>query len=611
MGPTDRSGGSSVGAAAIVGAAITAGAAVRAGVRSGGAPDMLRTGDFGVVDVLRLARQVGRDPVILTLDLSRPLRPERGDRLGLTALRARNRPTLRQVVDTLTRAADDERVVGLVARIGDAPGGLATVQELMAAVRTLSESGTPTVAHAETFGEGSNGTLGYLLATAFDRVELQPSGELTLLGLAAEVTFLRGALDRLDVVPEIGHRHEYKNAGDALTERGFTEAHRAALDGVVTDWSDQIVSAIADARHLDVSAVRAAIDAAPLLPHDAVARGLVDTLRYHDETLDSVRTTLPADTGLVPLSEYRETAGPVWRWRSRRAPLIALVEASGAITRRPGGLLAARGVSSDDLTATLRRAADDDEVAAIVLHVDSPGGSAVASDSIRRAVLQARDAGKPVVAWMGDVAASGGYYIAMPADVVIARPGALTGSIGVISGKVVTSGLEQRIGVSTEAVTAGAHARYFSSSSAYDEDERARLDAQLDFVYDDFTSKVAADRNLTRAAVEEVARGRIWTGAQARSHGLIDQLGGWAETLAATRALLDLADGAHLRVRPYPPLPPLVERLRGTDSHDPAERDVASALLGGLDDPGALVDVLRDAVRPRGSLRAALLPRIR
>jgi protease-4 len=290
---------------------------------------------------------------------------------------------------------------------------------------------------------------------------------------------------------------------------------------------------------------------------------------------------------------------------------VALIDARGPIMQhRRSGPMAGPNVGSDKLGAALRRAADDDDVAAVVLHVDSPGGSAVASDTIRRAVHETRRAGTPVVVWMGDVAGSGGYYIAMAADRIVARPGTLTGSIGVVAGKAVTAELRDKLGVETEAVTRGANARFLSAAKGFSERERERLDAFLDRVYDDFTAKVAHDRGLSRERVHEIARGRIWTGAQAHELGLVDHLGGLPAALTAVRTTLGLPDDAPLRLHPYPPQPSLADRVRGKDVVDPAEQDVAvlSALRG---DPDALLGVLQHAARPAGVLAMPFVPRLR
>jgi protease-4 len=566
-----------------------------------------RKGDFGLADAVRIVRDRRTGPLLLTLDLTRPLRTAS---IGPAALRTRTRPTLREIVEALDQAADDRRVVGLLARVGTAPGGLAMIQELAAAVRRFVDSGRPTIAHAETFGEDGNGTAAYLLATAFGEVVLQPTGELALLGVSGEVTFLRGALDRAGIDPQFGHRHEYKNAIDTLTGHEFSAAHREALDGVVGDWSAQIVTAIAAARDMDVHDVRRAIDGAPLRADEALAHGLVDRTAYLSETLDDLRGRAAPDVTLVPLSDHHRPAAARRHWRERNAAKVALIEATGPITIRSKGVLPRAGITSDELCADLRRVATEDDVAAVVLRVDSPGGSAVASDAIRHEILRLRETGTPVIAWMGDVAGSGGYYIAMAADRIVAQPGTLTGSIGVIAGKAVRAGLEERLGVRTDAVTRGAHARYYSSATGFSDSERQRLDDQLDHVYADFTAKVAHDRDIAPPRVEQVARGRIWTGAQALSHGLVDRLGGYREVLDATRAALGLPADAPLRIRRHPaPRTPLA-RLRGGGPDDPAHRDLATALAAVVAEPTAVPRLIDELTRAPGMLTMPWIPRL-
>jgi len=570
-----------------------------------------KIGDFGVGDALRLARDVQRGPAILTLDLTRPLRVR--EATGLAALRTRGRPTLREVVETLLQSAGDERVVALVGHIGGRVGGLATVQELREAVATFTATGKPAVAYCDAFGgEGGNGTLDYLLASAFSEIHLQPTGDLALLGVASEVTFMRGALDKAGIEPQFGHRHEYKNAADQLTEHDFTPAHREALGALVDNWADQIVDAVAAARRVGRDVVRQAIDDAPLSAGQAVERGLVDRIAYRDETLEQVRARVTPDAELTLLQDYRSTSRARHRWHARNAPVVALITARGAITQtRRGDAMSRSGITADVLGAALRRAADDDDIAAVLLHVDSTGGSAVASDTIRRAVLTTRRAGTPVVAWMGDFAASGGYYIAMAADEIVAQPGTLTGSIGVVGGKAVTNELERKLGLETRAITSGANARFFSWATGFDSEQRARLEDWLDRVYDDFTARVAEDRGLTRERVHELARGRIWSGAQAHERGLVDRLGGYATALAAVRTTLGLPADAPLRLHTYPPQPSLPDRLRGKDVEDPAEQHLAAVMAALAGDAGTLRDTLREWLQPAGVLTMPFVPRQR
>jgi protease-4 len=515
--------------------------------------------------------------VLLELDLTEPpLETLPADPLGY--LQARRRQTLRGVVDALRDAAEDDRVVGLIARVGGVVP-LARAQELREAVRAFAATGKPAVAWAETFGEGGPGTVPYLLATGFGELWLQPSGDLGLTGVAVEATFLRGALDKVGLEPQLAQRHEYKNAVDALTRHGFTDAHREAAARLAASAAEQVVDAVATARGLTPEQVRELIDAAPLSAEQARAAGLVDRIGYRDEVYADVRRRV-GDAKLLFLARYRRAQAParvLGAIRRRGRPAVAQVTVAGPIQQgrsRRGPLPVGPSVGSDTVAAALRSAGRDDSVGAVVLRVDSPGGSYVASDVIWREVTRLRAAGKPVVASMGDVAASGGYFVAMAADAIVAQPGTLTGSIGVFSGKLVTAGLLDRLGIGTDAVVEGRQARMFSPRVSFDDEQWRRLEEWLDRVYADFVGKVAEARRLTRERAHELARGRVWTGADAYERGLVDELGGLRRATELARARAGLSAGAELRR--WPPLHP-ADRLSPPKS---SEDRTAAATAG-------------------------------
>ena len=523
-----------------------------------------------------LAKRVPRRTV-LELDLTAPLRDgPPGDAFTLAA--NRGRPGLREVVETLERASRDPRVVGLFARVGSAPGGLATVQELRDAISAFRAAGKRAVAHAETFGEFAAASGAYYLATAFDEIHLQPSGDVGLVGLASEVRFLRGVLDKLGVVPRMDHRHEYKNAKDVLTETDFTPAHREATTALVESLFDQVVAGVAERRGLDPARVRELVDRAPLPAAEAHAAGLVDRLAYRDESVAAVKAAAGDGAVLLPLAAYRRRTGA----RARRGTRVALIVGSGPVVQGRGRATPWSGptLAADRITAALRQAAADAETKAILFRVDSPGGSYVASDAVWREVVRAREQGTPVVVSMGEVAASGGYYVAMAADRIVAHPATLTGSIGVLGGKAVTTGLQAKVGLRTAAVHRGAHALLGSDSVDYDDSQWQVLQRWLDRVYDDFTGKVARGRGLDRERVHEVARGRVWTGAQAAERGLVDRLGGYLVAFAVVRELLGLPADAALRLRTYPRPPSPLSRLVGAGEQT-SDEAAAAALLPG------------------------------
>ena len=508
----------------------------------------------------------GRRPqTLLELDLTEPLvAPEADD--PIARLRARSRRLLRPTLRALHEAADDRHVVGLIARVGGMwPWG--TMQELRRGLQTFAASGKPTLAWVETFGElGSRGMSAYVLATAFGELWLQPGGEIGLLGVGIETTFVRGTLDRLGIEPQFEQRYEYKNAADVLMRKEFTAAHREALERLAESVFSDAVETIADARGLTHDQVRELVNSGPRTASEAQAAGLVDRLGYRDQAYEAMR----ARTGGKPELLFAD------RWRPHRklAPPphrrghVALVDVRGAIatgrTRRgPMG----RQAGSDTLSAQLRAARDNDRARAVVMRVESPGGSAVASEVIWREVWRLREADKPVIVSMGDVAASGGYYIACPAEVIVALPATLTGSIGVLGGKLVVDSLLERLGVSTGTVQQGAHALMYSARRSFSEDERARFAATVDAIYHDFVGKVAEGRQRPVADIEAVAKGRVWTGRDALEAGLVDELGGLRDAVRIARERASLPEDAPVlgAVR----IPPLARLSRPRNSEDP------------------------------------------
>ena len=528
-----------------------------------------------VVTGIDEARRRRTADLVLELDLTEPLLQEvPQDPMG--AVLARRRTSLRTVLQGLRRAARDARVRALVVKLGGSRSalGLAQAQELHDAVRELRDHGKVTIAWAETFGEFGNGSVSYLLATSFEEVWLQPSGDVGLTGVATEVPFLRDMLDKAGITPQIAQRHEYKNAANVFTERGFTAAHREATERVVQSAMEQLVTTIAANRNLDADVVRGLIDRAPLFSTEALEAGLVDRLGYRDDVYAAVRARTSDDVMLQYLGRYRRSklAELSTRLAASPADTVALVHVTGPIhlgrsRRQP---LVGASAGADTVAAALRAATKADDIKAIILRVASPGGSYVASDTIWRQVAVSRQAGKPVVVSMGDVAASGGYFVSMGADVIVSEPGTLTGSIGVVSGKQVFEGLVDRLGIGHEAVAGGRHGLMFSPLHAFTEEEWERLNVWLDRIYDDFTAKVAEGRGLSSDRVHEIARGRVWTGADARERGLVDELGGLQVALDVARQRAGLPPSDELDARVFPRVP-LATRLRpAQSSEDPA-----------------------------------------
>jgi len=522
-----------------------------------------------VIDELSRLRQRHTGPLILELDLSEGIAEEPPADV-VSAVLAMRRPRLADVLDGLRRARADDKVLALVVKIGGRPIGFARVQELRSAIAAFRRSGKATVAWAETYGEFGPGNTAYYLATAFERIWLQPSGDVGLTGLSLEQWFLRGTMDKLGLEYEVSKRHEYKTAADRLTEQGFTGPAREAMQQLASSLTGQITEAVAERLAISPEQARMLIDNGPYVAEEAVELRLVDALGYRDEVYDDVRKSAGPDAHLLYLARYQRSRALAERARKlpeRGSDMIAVIYAAGPIRRgRSGrGPMSGGAMGSDTVSAALRTAAADRRVRAIVLRVNSPGGSYVASDTIWREVVRARQAGTPIVVSMGDVAASGGYYISMAADAIVAQPGTITGSIGVLSGKPVTSSLLERVGITTDSVTVGAHADMFSTTRPFSEEEWAKINSWLDRIYADFTGKVAMGRNMTQEQVHEIARGRVWTGADAAGIGLVDQLGGLDDAIALARRKAGLPDTAP--VRGYPRTTPL-DRLRRPESSE-------------------------------------------
>jgi protease IV len=529
-----------------------------------------------LTDRIAAVRQRRTAPLILELDLTEGV-AEEPPADPLSALVTMRRPRLADIIDGLRRAREDDRVRALVAKVGGRRLGLAQVQELRTAIGEFREAGKLTVAWAETFGDFSPGNVPYYLATAFERIWLQPSGDLGLTGISVQNWFYRDALDKLGVQFQVGKREEYKSAAERFTEREFSGPAREALQRMAASFVEQIAEAVAGRLAVPAGEARALIDRGPFGAGEALDARLVNALGYRDEVYAAVREAAGDQACLLFLGRYARSR--MLAERTRRLPhpgedVIALLHATGPIRRGRSARnpLAGGAIGSDTLSGALRTVTEDRRVKAVVLRVNSPGGSYVASDTIWREVVRAKEAGKPVVVSMGDVAASGGYFIAMAADAIVAQPGTITGSIGVISAKPVLGQALQRAGVTTDAVTEGAHADMFTPSRPFSDEEWAKVNGWLDRIYADFTGKVAAGRGLNADQVQQVARGRVWTGADAVGIGLVDELGGLDTALALARRKAALPESAPVRL--YPRNHPL-DRIRPAASSE--DRPAAAA----------------------------------
>ena len=469
-------------------------------------------------------------------------------------LRGVRTPTVRSIVDNLRKAKVDARISAVLLK----PTGFDSpywgkVQEIRDAVLDFKKSGKPVFAYLEYGGDRE-----YYLATAADKVFLLPSSGLDLSGVATYELFLRGTLDKIGAYPDLHHIGDFKTAVNTFTEKGYTAAHKEMDQSLNRDLYEQLVRGIADGRKKNEAEVRRVLDDGPFLPEDALRAGLVDDVAYQDQV----------DDKLSAGSAERHIDGDDYARVSTRSlglnrgPRVAVIFAVGAINGGKSGYDPVNGAvaGSDTLIEYIRQARRDASVRAIVLRIDSPGGSASASDAIWRELMMTR-ADRPLVASMSDLAASGGYYIAMPAHVIVAQPSTLTGSIGIFGGKFVTGGVYEKLGARIESTSIGKHAEINSPARRYNGEEVKKVREQLQGFYDQFVEKVAESRNSEPEKIDAIAQGRVWTGQQAKQNGLVDQLGGLDLAIAVAKQRAKIPVESEVELVVYPPRKSFYELL--------------------------------------------------
>jgi len=486
-------------------------------------------------------------------------------------LRGVRTPTVRSIVDNLRKAKVDARVKAVLLK----PTGFDSpfwgkVQEIRDAILRFRKSGKPAYGYVEFCGNKE-----YYLATACSKIYALPTAILQVSGLSAEVTFLRKTLDKLGVEAQFEGVGKYKNAPNTFTESSFTEPHREQMTALVDSLYEQYVSAMAKGRDKSVAEIKGIVDRGPYDAPTALRAGLVDALVYQDE----LQAKLGGGTRLSPGRYVRSLRG----FGFDRRPKIALVYAVGEIL--PGesqsSALGGDAAGSDTVSGALREARTDDDIKAIVLRVDSPGGFGPAADVIRREVQLARKV-KPVVVSMGDLAASGGYYVTIGSSAIVAEPGTITGSIGVFSGKFSFRGLYDKLGVTKEIVSRGANASLFTSYRPWTDEERAKVRGQNVAFYEDFVRKVAEGRGKSYEDIDAIAQGRVWTGLDAMQRGLVDRLGGLPEALAVAKERAKIAKSQDVALVVLPPKKGFLDMLWQRQEDEAVERalpmDVRSVL---------------------------------
>ena len=498
-----------------------------------------------------------KSPVIAQITLAGSI----PDGVGQGGLLADVSPHLHRLIERLDKAATDTRVKGVVLSIESPAIGRGRAEELRAAIGRIRKAGKPVAAHLI----GAD-PVHYVVASACDTVAMPPAATLEITGVRTEVTFFKAMLDKLEVNAEILQVGEFKGAGEPLTRTSMSPQLRAQYEQFVGDLYEQFVERIAADRKLTTEQVRSLIDTGVFTPEAAVKAKLIDAVAYEDEVISGLAGRLKLDEpkisrdyaeqkmdndfsgvgGLVKLVEL--LSGQKQAAAAGKDKQIAIIYLTGEIKEGKGKdeLLAGGSAGSDSVIKAIRDAAKDDKVAAIVLRIDSPGGSALASDLIWR---EAERTTKPVVASLSDVAASGGYYVAVAADKIVAAPGTLTGSIGVVGGKIAIGKALEKYGVHTDVVAKGRNAGWLSMQTPFTDQEREAFLATMKDVYRLFTSKVAAGRKLDMETIGKLAEGRVFTGRMAKDLGLVDRLGTLDDAIDEAKKLAGIdADEAIERV---------------------------------------------------------------
>ena len=502
------------------------------------------------------------DEMILMLNVTDPIGETEHAR-SLTDPLADAGITVGDLIETLDRARNDDRVKGLVVSLDNAGMELAHIQELRTAIKRFRTSGKFAYIYTASFADLGSGIGAYYLASSFDQIWMQPVGMVSITGLTLEMPFAKDVLDKIGANPEFLHREEYKSAMESFTNSHMSAPNRESMQSILDDFSKQIFEDIAGDRKITSVKLQPLLDKGLLTGDAALKAGLIDHLDYADIMLDKTREKVTGekdseDPPLVMAEDYYDATSPSKEHNPNAN--VALVRVAGEIV--PGDESEPGMATGGYIADAIMEAADDKSIKAIVMRVDSPGGSPSASETIRRSILYAKEKGKRIIVSMGPVAASGGYWVAVDADHIFAMPTTLTGSIGVIMGKFEISELWKKIGVNWDSLQWGQNARLWSMNKSLDDSERASLDVAIDDTYMSFLKRVADGRKMPVEKVRAIAKGRAWTGTQAKANGLVDDLGGLDVALDYTAKEIGLEDRSKLDIRLIPePLSPLEELM--------------------------------------------------
>lgn len=504
---------------------------------------------------LGVAAKGVRSRTIIRVTLSESL-PETPGGSPFQLLSGTPQLTLRGASEALRRAAKDERVAGVVIDVRDPQIGLAQIQELESAMAEVRAAGKWNVAFVETAGEFSRGTGAYALAVMADHITLAPPGEVNLLGLQADVPFLRGTLRKLDLQAHFEKRYAYKNAADTFTQDNFTPEHREAMQSLLGDLAKDITEHIAARRNKTPAEVQEWLNDAPFDAKRAQEAGVVDELCYWDCVDARAKEKAGRDDPFLDLQQYAHRV-----LDDGSGPTFALIVAEGAIHRGESTQGVTQSVGSDTIAEAFASARKE-KVKGVLFRVSSPGGSYIASDVIRREVALTRQAGIPVVVSMGDMAASGGYFVAMQADHIVAMPSTITGSIGVYAGQFATRDFFNRwLGITFDSVRTHPSAGLYSGLDLPKGAHLAHINRALDRIYADFVTKAAEGRNKSYNEMHKVAQGRVWSGRRALELGLVDELGGFEIALRRLKEKAGVAAEQSVSLEVFPPPKTGLEQL--------------------------------------------------
>lgn len=478
--------------------------------------------------------------LVLSLTLGDESLAEQPSHRGIRGLIENASLSVYEVIEGINHAAHDPLVKGLLLTLEGKALKLATTQEIREALKAFKATGKFIYTYTDSFGALSNGTMNYYLAAVSTQIWMLPLGTLNFIGLMTEIPFARKALDDLKISPQLGRREEYKGFLESITEADFTQPYRENMQRIIDAFATQIVTDVAADRNLPIAEVRKMLDTGPHAPNAAVTTRMIDQVGYKDQVKDAIKDLLGQKPTYHPFEAYASSL--THRSKGEKIAIIYAVGgiAKGRALRNPLGEEAT--MDALEIAQTIREAGEDTTIKAIILRIESGGGDPIATSLIGREVERLKTK-KPLIVSMANYAASGGYWIACAARKILAHPGTLTGSIGFYAGKIVTQGFWEQLGVYWGEIHSGDNAAIWSSGQDYTEAGKQKFNDYLDQVYDIFQETVSRGRNLSREAVHKIAKGQVWTGAEAKGNGLVDELGGLTAAIALAKKEIGLATG--------------------------------------------------------------------